>query len=182
MVAQLANQDPLNPMDNAELTSQMAQINTVSGIQQLNATLSSMSSQFSGLQALQSTSLIGKLAVVNGSQLGYSEDGMAQGGVLLSGPAESVLVEIMGTNGSVIDTVDLGARAAGQHSFEWDASDADRSKIAGFRIKATQGGEDVSASPLSTLRVASVGMVDGTIRLRTESGAAFAYSDVLAFQ
>ncbi|HEX5390748.1 MAG TPA: flagellar hook capping FlgD N-terminal domain-containing protein, partial [Burkholderiaceae bacterium] len=33
MVAQLANQDPLNPMDNAELTSQMAQINTVSGIQ-----------------------------------------------------------------------------------------------------------------------------------------------------
>ena len=53
MVAQLSNQDPLNPMDNAELTSQMAQINTVSGIQQLNATLSSMSTQFSGLQALQ---------------------------------------------------------------------------------------------------------------------------------
>ena len=113
MVAQLANQDPLNPMDNAELTSQMAQINTVSGIQQLNATLSSMSSQFSGLQALQGTSLIGKLAVVNGSQLGYSDEGMAQGGLLLTTPADSVQVEIMGTDGKVIDTVDMGRLQAG---------------------------------------------------------------------
>jgi len=182
MVAQLANQDPLNPMDNAELTSQMAQINTVSGIQQLNATLSSMSSQFSGLQALQSTSLIGKLAVVNGSQLGYTDEGVAQGGLLLTTPAESVLVEIMGTDGKVMATVDMGGLPAGQHSFEWNAADADRSKIVSFRVKATQGGEDVAVSPLSMLRVASVGMVEGSIRLRTAEGAAFAYGDVLAFQ
>ncbi len=182
MVAQLANQDPLNPMDNAELTSQMAQINTVSGIQQLNATLSSMSSQFSGLQALQSTSLIGKLAVVNGSQLGYTDEGVAQGGLLLSSAAESVQVEIMGTDGKVMATVDMGGLPAGQHNFEWNAANTDRSKIAGFRVKATQGGEAVSASTLSMLRVASVGMVDGSIRLRTAEGAAFAYSDVLAFQ
>ena len=182
MVAQLANQDPLNPMDNAQMTSQMAQINTVSGIQQLNATLSSMSSQFSGLQALQSTSLIGKLAVVNGSQLGYTDEGVAQGGLLLTTPADSVMVEIMGTNGQVMATVDMGGRPAGQHTFEWNAADADRSKIASFRVKATQGGEDVSVSPLSMLRVASVGMVEGSIRLRTAEGAAFAYGDVLAFQ
>ncbi len=182
MVAQLANQDPLNPMDNAELTSQMAQINTVSGIQQLNATLSGMSSQFGALQSLQSTSLIGKLAVVNGSQLNYTDEGVAQGGLLLTKPADSVKVEIMGTEGKVIDTVDMGGLAAGQHSFEWNATNADRSKIASFRVKASQGGEEVTASPLSTLRVASVGMVDGAIRLRTDSGAAFAYSDVLAFQ
>ncbi|MFC7461114.1 flagellar hook assembly protein FlgD [Hydrogenophaga defluvii] len=182
MVAQLANQDPLNPMDNAELTSQMAQINTVSGIQQLNATLSGMSTQFNALQALQSTSLIGKLAVVNGSQLGYTEEGMARGGLLLSKAADSVKVEIMGTDGKVMATVDMGGLAAGQHNFEWDASKADRSKIASFRVTATQGGEAVTASPLSMLRVASVGMVDGAIRLRTDNGTAFAYSDVLAFQ
>jgi flagellar basal-body rod modification protein FlgD len=182
MVAQLANQDPLNPMDNAELTSQMAQINTVSGIQQLNATLGAMSSQFSGLQALQSTSLIGKLAVVNGSQLGYNDEGLAQGGVLLSKAADNVQIEILNTSGSVIDTVDLGGRAAGQHTFEWDPGTTDRATVAGFRIKATAGGEAMNASPLSMLRVASVGMVDGNIRLRTEDGLAFAYSDVLAFQ
>ncbi|MEG0141807.1 MAG: flagellar hook capping FlgD N-terminal domain-containing protein, partial [Comamonas sp.] len=43
LVAQLNNQDPMNPMDNAQMTSQMAQINTVTGIQQLNQTMQSMS-------------------------------------------------------------------------------------------------------------------------------------------
>ena len=36
LVAQLNNQDPMTPMDNAQMTSQIAQINTVTGIQQLN--------------------------------------------------------------------------------------------------------------------------------------------------
>ena len=79
-------------------------------------------------------------------------------------------------------TVDMGGLPAGQHRFEWNAADADRSKIASFRVKATQGGEAVTVSPLSMLRVASVGMVEGSIRLRTAEGAAFAYGDVLAFQ
>ena len=42
LVAQLNNQDPMNPMDNAQMTSQIAQINTVSGIQQVNDTLTNM--------------------------------------------------------------------------------------------------------------------------------------------
>ena len=41
LVAQLKNQDPTNPMDSSQMTSQLAQINTVSGISQLNTTLSS---------------------------------------------------------------------------------------------------------------------------------------------
>ena len=49
LVTQLRNQDPLNPMDNAQMTSQMAQINTVTGIQQLNQTLKGMADQFSSL-------------------------------------------------------------------------------------------------------------------------------------
>ncbi|HQY08681.1 MAG TPA: flagellar hook capping FlgD N-terminal domain-containing protein, partial [Burkholderiaceae bacterium] len=36
LVTQMQNQDPLSPMDNAQVTSQMAQINTVSGIEKVN--------------------------------------------------------------------------------------------------------------------------------------------------
>jgi flagellar basal-body rod modification protein FlgD len=39
LTTQLKNQDPLNPMDNAQMTSQLAQISTVDGIEKLNATL-----------------------------------------------------------------------------------------------------------------------------------------------
>ncbi|KAJ8134795.1 hypothetical protein OY671_011993, partial [Metschnikowia pulcherrima] len=41
-VTQMQNQDPLNPMDNAQVTSQMAQINTVTGIDKLNTTMNTM--------------------------------------------------------------------------------------------------------------------------------------------
>ena len=54
LVAQLNNQDPMNPMDNAQMTSQIAQINTVSGIQQLNETMKSHGvSNSTSMQVLQ---------------------------------------------------------------------------------------------------------------------------------
>ena len=46
LVAQLNNQDPMNPMDNAQMTSQMAQINTVTGIQKMQQSIDLMTSQF----------------------------------------------------------------------------------------------------------------------------------------
>ena len=42
LVTQMQNQDPLNPMDNAQVTSQMAQINTVTGIDKLNNTVAGL--------------------------------------------------------------------------------------------------------------------------------------------
>ena len=60
LVAQMQNQDPLNPMDNAQVTSQMAQINTVSGIEKLNTTVPGLNSQFVQLQALQGATLVGR--------------------------------------------------------------------------------------------------------------------------
>lgn len=59
LVAQLKNQDPTNPMENNELTSQLAQISTVSGIEKLNTTLGSISGQIDNSQSLQASNLIG---------------------------------------------------------------------------------------------------------------------------
>ncbi len=42
LVAQMNNQDPLNPLDNAQITSQLAQINTVVGVNQLNTTVNGL--------------------------------------------------------------------------------------------------------------------------------------------
>ena len=60
LVAQLENQDPLNPMDNAEMTSQMAQMSTVSGIEKLNTTLNSLVDSIGTSQSMQAASMIGK--------------------------------------------------------------------------------------------------------------------------
>src|SRR3954465_7744545 len=68
-VAQMRNQDPLNPMDKAQVTSQMAQINTVTGSDKLNATVQGLSGQFMQLQALQGASLVGHDVIVAGNKL-----------------------------------------------------------------------------------------------------------------
>ena len=58
LITQLQNQDPLNPMENSEMTSQLAQINTVSGIEELNATLNGITQQMDAAQTLQAAGLI----------------------------------------------------------------------------------------------------------------------------
>ncbi len=71
----MQNQDPLNPLDNAQVTSQLAQINTVNGIEKLNTTVQGLSGQFMQMQALQGASLVGRDVVVAGNQLAF-EDGV----------------------------------------------------------------------------------------------------------
>src|SRR5439155_26218822 len=91
LVAQMKNQDPLNPMDNAQVTSQMAQINTVTGIDKLNATVQGLSSQFVQLQAMQGASLVGRDVIVAGNKLSVdTEAGVGQGGFQLDNPADAV--------------------------------------------------------------------------------------------
>ncbi len=69
LVAQLKNQDPTNPMQNNELTTQLAQISTVSGIEKLNTTLGSVSGQINSAQSLQAASLIGHGVMIPGTTI-----------------------------------------------------------------------------------------------------------------
>src|SRR5436190_24386636 len=69
LVTQMQNQDPLNPMDNAQVTSQMAQINTVNGIETLNTTVSGLNAQFVQMQALQGAALVGHDVTVKGNNM-----------------------------------------------------------------------------------------------------------------
>src|SRR3990172_2141446 len=79
LVTQMKNQDPLNPLDNAEVTSQMAQLSTVSGIEKLNTTLQAMSSSFASSQSLQAAGMIGRSVLAPGSSLSL-QNGAAVGG------------------------------------------------------------------------------------------------------
>ena len=60
LTTQLKNQDPLNPLDNAEVTSQLAQISTVSGIEKLNATLQTLLDGMSVSQTTLTANLVGR--------------------------------------------------------------------------------------------------------------------------
>ena len=140
LTTQLQNQDPLSPMDNAQLTSQIAQINTVSGIATLNTSVQALSSQFLQMQTLQGASLVGKSVVVPGNTLDIA-DGVGQGGFDLTSAADSVKVAVVDASGKTVDTIDMGAQSAGMHSFNWNAGTYTNTNGLTFKVTAMSGGD-----------------------------------------
>ena len=181
LVAQLQNQDPLNPMDNAQVTSQMAQINTVTGIEKLNSTVEGLSSQFVQLQAMQGASLVGRDVIVPGNVLDINENGVGQGGFELASSADSVKVEILSPSGQVVQTLDLGAKSAGLHSFDWDAKGATNEAGLKFRVTSRLGSVATVATPLMRDTVSAVSTSGTGFSLELQRAGSQPYSAVKAF-
>lgn len=151
LTAQMKNQDPMNPMDNAEMTSQLAQINTVKGIGQLNTSIQGLLTAYNQSMSVEAAALIGKNVLVDGSKLGLGSDG-AVGGVNLSGAADSVTVTIKNAAGTVVAQEALGQQDAGVSTFTWDGKDTNGNALAtgtySFSVTATLNGKSVTAQPL----------------------------------
>jgi flagellar basal-body rod modification protein FlgD len=180
LVAQMQNQDPLNPMDNAQVTSQMAQISTVTGISKLDDTVKSLSGQFLQMQALQGASLVGRDVIVPGNKLDIA-DGVGQGGFEITSAADAVKVEVLNAGGHVIDTQQLGAQTAGQHSFDWDASKAGTDTNLSFRITATSGATTLSSTSLMRDSVTAVNTSGDALTLELARSGSTPYASIKAF-
>ncbi len=180
LVAQMTNQDPLNPMDNAQMTTQMAQISTVSGLEKLNTTVSGLNGQFIQLQAMQSAALIGHDVAIEGNDLRV-QDGKGDGGFELSAAAKNVKVEIQNAAGSTIGTVEMTDVAAGRHDFSYDVPDAYKDSALTFKVTATNGDTAVDAMALAHQRIAAVSTFGDTLALELSNGDRVAYDAVWAF-
>lgn len=179
LITQIQNQDPLKPMDNAQVTSQIAQINTVTGIEKLNTTVQGLSGQFSQLQALQSASLVGRDVVVPGNVLDINA-AIGQGGFELSGPADAVKVEVLSPSGNVVDSFALGALGSGSHSFNWPAGNATNDSALRFRVTASSGATISTPTTLMRDRVNAINTSGNTLNLELQNAGRVPYSSVRA--
>jgi len=181
LVSQLKNQDPLNPMDNAQMTSQLAQISTVDGISKLNATLQALLDGSNQNQALQAATLVGHGVLVPGASL-QMQGGAAVGGVELAEPADRVTVSIKDSTGATMKTIELGGLNAGSRGFTWDGSTDSGASAADGRysisIKAARGDTAVAAKPLELGIVSSVASNSQGASLNVGALGMFKMSDV----
>jgi len=175
LMTQLKNQDPLNPMDNAQVTSQLAQLSTVNGINQLNNTLLSLSGQLDVGQSMQAAALIGKGVLIPGDKvsLGVAEDGKVETtpvGADLVKPAARLVVTVLDANGQVVRKMELGKQAAGVATLAWDGMDEAgnpapagkyRIKLAAFDAKD----EPVPVTALTYGKVESIAYTSAGLRL-----------------
>ena len=176
--AQLNNQDPMNPLDNAQMTTQMAQINTVTGLQTLNLTMQTMAEQFSTMQQIQGISLIGRSVLSEGDRMSL-DDKTGKGMFDLAGAASSVKVEIVTPGGVAVDAIDMGAQEGGRLNFEWDASKySGNTSDLRFRVTATNGEGEVKATPLMQAKVTGTGSNAGALTLTLENGDTVNYASI----
>jgi flagellar basal-body rod modification protein FlgD len=174
---QLQNQDPLNPMDNAQLTSQLAQLSTVTGINTLNATVTSLAASLSASQVTSSANMIGHGVLTKGTALALvatpavaatdtaaavPASASAIYGVNLGTAADDVQVTISDSTGKLVKTIDLGAQPAGAQPFGWNGiPDGGTTPLAAgnytIAVSATAGGVALTdATSLTYSTVASV--------------------------
>ena len=166
LVAQLKNQDPTNPLQNNELTSQLAQISTLSGIEKLNTTLGSISGQIDSSQSLQASSLVGHGVMIPGSTILAGKNSTSESvdttpfGSELTQAAEKVTATITDGNGKVIRTLNMGAQTAGVHTFTWDGKldDGTAAPDGAYNISfaASQGTTQLVVQPLQFALVQGV--------------------------
>lgn len=185
LVSQMKNQDPLNPMDNAQVTTQMAQISTVTGIGQLNDTISGFLGKLTGMESLQGASLAGHQVLVSGNAMELA-GGTAAGGFELNGAADSVSVSVMDAAGRKIYQSSLGAQPAGVHSFSWNGLTTAGDRAADgrytFKIDASLAGSALPATTLAFGRVNGVTPASSGLQLDLGSLGVRAYSDVKQIQ
>ncbi|QTP55406.1 flagellar hook assembly protein FlgD [Billgrantia sulfidoxydans] len=182
LIAQMQHQDPLKPMDNHEMTSQLAQINTVSGIEDLNETLSGITDQMNAGQTLQATGLIGKGVLVPGDRvlLEHGEEGEPHTtpfGIELPQSADNVRVVITNASGQVINRYDIGSAKEGVESFTWDGRTSEGEVAAPgsyrVRIEATSGDMTVDGTTLNYAVVGGVTPPDKNGGVKLDLGAVY---------
>jgi len=182
LVTQLNNQDPLNPLDNAQLTSQLAQMSTVSGIEKLNSAFQSLLAQSGSSQVLQSANLIGRTVLVPGSELALKPGVDLPFAVDVTGAAETVKVSITSAAGEVVRSFDLGALPPGVKTLSWDGLADNGAPVAAgaytVSVGALGGNAAVAASALTYAKVSSVAQQGNGVSLDLGAGRKASLSDV----
>ena len=181
LVTQMKYQDPMNPMDSAQMTSQIAQLNTVEGINQLNATVTSLQASLMASQSMQSASLIGKTILADGNSISLL-NGSANLSMRLEGAAESVVVDVINASGRIIKSTDLGANAAGIKSFTWDGSTNEGGTAPNgqytFQVNAKKLNQAVAVTPLTQATVSGVELTSAGPQLSLNNGINIAMSTI----
>ncbi len=180
LVTQLQNQDPMNPVDNAQMTSQMAQISTVSGIEKLNTPVEKLNGQFVQMQAVQGAGLVGKDVLIQGDRLSVV-DGVPQATFEIDTAASRVKVEVLSPAGRLVDTLNLATTAAGRHDVAWPAGkDLPDAASYRFRVSASSGATALTSTSLMRDKVDAVNTSGSTLTVELERSGRTPYNQITA--
>ncbi len=125
VLAQLEHQDPMKPMENGDFIAQLAQMQSVSGIDELNKSFKQFSQDMRSNQALQGSAMVGRFVTVpSDHSMLWEEDIGLMGALELPVDSDSVLVDIYSESGEQVAQIDLKNQDNGMVEFYWDGKNS----------------------------------------------------------
>jgi len=175
----------MQPMENGEFLSQMAEFSTVTGIEEMNASLETLTTSIGTNRTLEAASLIGREVVVEDDQLSLGDGDTGVGGRFsLDGSSGDVSLDIYGPDGTLVRRQAMGQFEGGEHAFTWDGlNDKGEAAAAGdytASISADNGIGERYAVPVLVMRtVDSVELgTSGSVILNTKAGDSIGLDEV----
>ena len=166
LLTQLQNQDPFNPMESTDMTSQLAQFSQLEQLSNMNTSLNYLQLYMASLNNAQAVDFIGKEIEAHGDSVQRSEGSSASLDYELMDHAGSVTIKIYDENMQLVRIVELGSQDAGRQGWTWDGEDNEGNEVdAGtytFEVSAADvDGEDVAVTTYLKGTVTGVTFEDG---------------------
>jgi len=121
MIAQIKNQDPTKPSDPSAFLGQLAQFSTVSGIQNMQDSISSLSNALRGSQVLNGTTLVGHAVLAAGDTAALGDTGSVFGATTIPAGASDASVLITDSAGQQVARIPVSIQQ-GEADFTWDGT------------------------------------------------------------
>lgn len=174
LVTQLQNQDPLNPQDPTEFTSQLAQYSSLEQLFTVNEQLQQLETTNGNVVQMTALGLMGQNVVVQSDSFTLGSDPVTLG-YKLSGNVDEAQVAIQNADGKTVATLHGSALSAGEHFINWNGTDNAGAKLpAGeyqIKILTTLNGETTTGGkPLLKTSVTGVDLNGGSSTLVTSAG------------
>ena len=188
MLAQLKNQDPLQPMENGEFLAQLAQFSTVGGIEKVNETLESLGDGMKDFRIATAANLLGHEVLVPGNVARAGADGTINGVVDLPDDASSVVISYSNANtGELLTTQTYADQSKGLMGFSWSdlpAGLAESRTPVRISVSATtaSGTSQVGPSVFAKVLSATSGSGGSDMTLNIEDYGALNALEVEAFR
>ena len=169
LTTQLANQDPLSPVDNKEFISQMSQFASVDSLQTLVTQFGELSNSLTSNQALQASALVGRSVLIEGNEGYLFDEGVIAGQLNLDATTTNIRFEIKDEAGQVVRSIEVGTQEAGDIDFIWDGmnNDGERMPPGNYTIAAygQVGGasEQLKTSVVARVQSVNLDSSDGLI-------------------
>ena len=158
-VTQLKFQDPLQPMDNYQMASQMAQFSMVQSLNDMSASMKSMESSQGTVNNLQAATLVGKKVEVKGSALSLSQGTASEGSYQLDKPGK-VTIKILDEKGSLVRVIESQVTDTQKHQFLWDGKNDQGTALPNGQYRFQVSAVDAQGAAIG-VNTTMVGKVDG---------------------